>query len=176
MTLPANAELCDVDISVVSINGAGEEVAVTDMHYDDVFYLTLNDVVLATNHKNSLNHLDSNAVTIGDSLTGVQIYLYNWDNLVKKYFSNGSLYDYALGFDEGLTTFNWPESEVEVGPFNLDVDSEILIHAGSRSTSTTHSVRYAITGDDNKSIDCYHGAFQLNVKARYYIKQPAPTP
>lgn len=167
LNLPVNAELCDFDLKVVTTEGSGDS---QKLYYDDMFYLTMNDVVLASSHKDSLPNLISTAATIGQNYTGVQIYLYNWSRLVGKHFDNDNDKDYALGYDQGLTQFNWPKTQ-KTGSFTLDFNKEILIHAGARSANSSHQFRFAITGDNDAEIDCYHSEFQFEIKAKYYLKQ-----
>lgn len=159
--LPANAELCDLEIVMDQQR----------LKYDDMFYLSMNGVLLATNHGNSVSNLESTAALVGSENTGVILHRYDWSRLVGKLFSNNTQVPYCLGSSQGLSQCQWPESE-RSGNFLLDYNNELLINIGARAVANEHALRFVITGDNDPEIDCYHERFDFKVVAKYYIKSP----
>ncbi|MCB0408110.1 MAG: hypothetical protein KDD34_07905, partial [Bdellovibrionales bacterium] len=166
--LPDNAELCDLNIDMIS----------QSFYYDDIIFLSLNGIILASNHKAALEYnLNKIPITIGSQNTGVLLYEYDWSRLVGKPFSNSStdpqkkLVDYCAGTDLQGSTCIMPYTQQQSN-LDLSYDPELLIHIGARSPNSVHTFNFSVTGDNDETTDCYHSGFEFDVQAKYYVKAP----
>lgn len=159
INLPSNAVICDIEI----------ESQEQDFIYDDVFFLNLNQGILASNHKSKLTQVLAPENFV-HSETGRQISIYNYDwlKLRNTKFENEAN-DFCIGQDEGLSTCKWPITE-QNGKIQLKFDSEILIRLSQNKIASNQQISFVITGDDNPESDCYHQRMDLSLKVQYYLK------
>lgn len=158
LQLPQGADLCDLEFSM----------DIQQLKYDDIFYLTLNDRVLASNHRASVEQLEVESIDLPGGAE-VPLYNYAWGNLVEFPFNNGNLHDYCFGQSEGFANCMWPETQ-KTGDFQIEYDHDLLIHMGAKSRDHNHQLKFVVTGDNDPSSDCYHEKFQFVLKATYYIR------
>lgn len=158
LELPANAVICDLDMSTPT----------QKFKYDDVFVFTFNDRILATNNKTALymTHPES---TLMINSTPVPIYKYNWLSLRALPFVN-QVDDYCLGLNQGAAMCQWPVTEKQ-GNIQFDFNRDLLIALGSRAAATEQSFGFIITGDNDPDKDCYHERLEFSVAVKYFIKQ-----
>ncbi|NQZ02423.1 MAG: hypothetical protein HRT45_17330, partial [Bdellovibrionales bacterium] len=173
--LPAGAVLCDLTLQMDKQR----------LKYDDMFYMSLNGQVIASNADYVLR---GDTTTDGDRVTqhpGLQTssivngaqsliptYVYDWSKIRGGYFNDSWLKardtDYCLGEEQGLASCQWPKTDTD-GDFEFTYDPTILKALGSLSTNGVHTFKYAITGDDDEKKDCYHQEFTFAVEVKYYV-------
>lgn len=158
--LPAGAVICDMEI----------ESAEQDFNYDDVFFLSLNNYVLASNHKSELTKVLSQEV-VRHSRSGrdISLYAYDWLKVRDTFFENVEN-DFCVGSDQNLSSCQWPISE-QYGKIKLKFDPEILVRLSEKKQNARQSLSFVITGDDNKDSDCYHQRLDLGLEIKYYIPE-----
>lgn len=156
--MPANAVICDIGIESQEQN----------FNYDDVFFLSLNNYVLASNHKKQLSEvLSPEFVTHTRINRNVSLYKYDWLKLRNTIFKNEAN-DFCLGSDEGLSNCQWPVTQ-EYGKIKLKFDPELLIRVGSKAMSNQQAMSFVITGDNDNDSDCYHQQLDLDLEIKYYV-------
>ncbi len=158
LELPEGADLCDLEFSM----------DIQQLKYDDIFYLTLNDRVLASNHRATVEGLEAESIDLPDGSL-VPLYKYDWESLVGQPFHNGNLDDFCFGEQEGYAQCQWPETE-QTGDFFIEYDRDLLVHMGAKSKNHQHAIQFVVTGDDNPAIDCYHEEFSFVLRATYYLR------
>lgn len=158
LNLPANAVICDVQMNA----------GVQEFKYDDVFYLTFNNRVVASNLKSSLaSRLDAETIKVGNS--NLSLFKYDWMRVRTAPFDSTVIEDYCLGSDEGLSTCKWPQTE-HTGEISFDFDPVILVNLGARSNATNQKFGFVVVGDNDPGIDCYHQKLEFNMNVQYYIQ------
>ena len=163
LNLPANAVICDVQMSSDT----------KSIHYDDVFYLTFNNFVVASNQKYSVDKLTSQSLTLS---SGNQMMAHTWDWLkVRDSGFNGSggstninanRDDYCLGAELGSTCL-WPLSE-QTGNFVLSINPEVLVNLSL--AGKTQQMGFVVTGDNDPKSDCNHSDLNFSMKIKYILK------
>ncbi|MES2854834.1 MAG: hypothetical protein V4692_03170 [Bdellovibrionota bacterium] len=156
IALPDGAVLCGMEM----------QTDVQSVKYDDIFFLTFNGYIIASNHKAAAQRTAPEAITVNSQLVG--IYPYDWASTRGAVFVNGQMSDYCLGVGEGLSTCQWPETEV-TGQIKFDLAPELLITLGVKKTSDKQTIGFITTGDNNPADDCYHQRLELKMKAFYYL-------
>ncbi len=156
--IPAGAVICDMDIESPEQN----------FNYDDIFFLSFNNQILASNHSKQIKEVIS-AETIVHSGTGrnLAFYEYDWLKVRNTMFKN-VVNDFCLGGEQGLSNCQWPVTQ-EFGKIKLNFDSEILTRLGARAIGTKQVLSFVITGDNDPDSDCYHQRLDLNLEVKYYI-------
>lgn len=158
--LPAGAVICDMEI----------ESAEQDFNYDDVFFLSLNNYVLASNHRSELTKvLSPEVVRHSRSGRDVSLYAYDWLKVRETFFENIEN-DFCLGAEQNLSSCQWPISE-QYGKIRLKFDPEILVRLSEKKQNARQALSFVITGDDNKDSDCYHQRLDLGLEIKYYIPE-----
>ncbi|MGH1439054.1 MAG: PKD domain-containing protein [Cellvibrionaceae bacterium] len=161
--LPANAIVCSSALSTDS----GEAT----WNYDDEFFLTLGDEVLASSEKASIMEgmadLD-NYIAYGEGT-------YNFDFLsILDMPNTHSDEKYCLGHprvgesdDNPMCTF--PKTQL-TGPFNIAVP-EAAFAAVSADIVNQGQAEFAmiVTGDNDNLIDCQHTGIELNWNVEYVV-------
>jgi hypothetical protein len=176
LTLPANAVICDVKMTATSTTGG----AAGKIKYDDVFFITYNDYILASNLRYAVKKISPENVKLNSGPT-VAFYKYDWLKVRDVHFDgkdpaggvniNSVEDDYCLGEDEGVPgqICQWPLSE-QSGQFKLELAPEQLIRLQSVAPVTSQSISLVVTGDNDPSVDCYHGPLSMKVDVSYYLK------
>lgn len=156
--LPENAELCDLTM----------EMDRQSLKYDDMFYMSFNGVVIASNAGNDVKGLDTYPLNVSSEQVLVPGYSYEWEKIVGSPFNNNGGTDYCLGSEQDLAECQWPKTEKN-GDFIFNYHPELLIALGAKSNDHKHELMFAITGDNDPNIDCYHEDIEFELKATYYI-------
>ncbi len=158
ISLPANAVICDMAI----------ESQEQDFSYDDIFFLSMNDYIVASNHKKEIKEVIApEVVNHRRTNRNVSLYKYDWHKVRNTNFDNEAN-DFCLGGDENLSTCKWPVTE-EFGKIKLQFDSELLIRLGAKAVGSPQTLSFVVTGDNNPKIDCYHQELDLNLEIKYFI-------
>jgi hypothetical protein len=173
--LPQGAVLCDLTMTMDK----------TKLRYDDMFYMSLNGQVIASNANYVIKGgttnvngrttihpgLVTSAIVNGDQDL-IPTYVYDWSRIRGGYFGDQWLgtfdSDYCLGEEQGLAECQWPKTDTS-GDFKFIYEPQILMALGSLSDNSVHTFKFAVTGDDDRSSDCYHEEFSFALEVQYYI-------
>lgn len=156
--IPTNAELCDLDFSMKA----------QSFTFDDMFFFTLNGRVLSSSNETSMESLVQEPLQLSSGQL-LPTHLYSWNGVVNKPFNNEVTDNYCLGKKEGLSSCQWPKTQ-ETGTFKLEYSPEILVHLGTKAADSSHELMFAVTGDNDESVDCSHSGFDLDINVAYYVK------
>lgn len=156
LSLPAGAVLCDVDMNS----------QVQNFRYDDVFFLSFNGHLLATNDKTASDRLSAQNLFLPISKRSISVYEYDWLKVRTAPFQNQNRDDYCIGLVDGLSNCAWPLTE-QSGKIQLDFSQEALV--AMSAGQPTQTLQFAITGDNNPDIDCYHQRLELDATVKYFI-------
>lgn len=163
-SLPEGAVLCDMSI----------ESKVQSFYYDDMFYISYNGVIIASNHRDEFisrlqGSYKTNIKLTSQTNTFINFYTYNWLAIRGVSFdSDKTDNDYCIGKDELGSNCSWPKTEKE-GTIMFNLASELLIRMFSLKSTTQQTLQFVITGDNNPTDDCYHENLDLNLEIQYYI-------
>lgn len=158
LQLPPNAVICDIKLN----NN------LQSFRYDDVFFLTFNDYILATNNKSAVRQkLSPEIVNAMDSLVAYNIYTYDWMSLRTARFEN-VVDDFCLGEEAGLGQCTWPVTE-QAGQIQLKWKPEVFLRL-TANRPAEQSFKFVITGDNDKAVDCYHEKLEFDVSVSYFLK------
>lgn len=157
LNLPAGAVLCDLEMNT-QLQG---------FRYDDVFFLTFNGRILASNDHTALQMKLKPEYTATVANQTVPVLKYDWLSLRSAPFKNEAD-DYCLGQAQGLSACTWPVSE-RSGKIQFEFHPELLIHLGLKAPAGQQSFGFVITGDDDPSLDCFHEKLEFAVTVRYYM-------
>lgn len=157
LNLPANAVICDIEMST----------QLQRFRYDDVFFLTFNDRVLATNNKTALIERvqPETTLTLSDS-TKVPLYKYDWLSLRGAAFENKAD-DYCIGSEQNKAYCTWPISE-QSGSILFEFHPELLVNLGVKANAQDSRFGFIVTGDNDPSKDCAHERLEFSIKVKYY--------
>ncbi|MEO0335931.1 MAG: hypothetical protein AAF202_06045, partial [Pseudomonadota bacterium] len=155
------------------------------LKYDDMFYMSFNGQVIASNANYVIKGqttqvagritehpgLTASSIVVAEQVM-VPTYSYDWTKIRGGYFDNDWLEtfdsNYCLGQEQGLASCSWPETE-ETGDFEFSYDPTVLKALGSLSSSGIHTFKFAITGDNDVNVDCFHEEFTFDVEVKYFI-------
>ena len=152
LSLPEGTVMCDV---LLDFNGV-DPSSVQTIIYDDHFFLTFNDAVLASSHGGLVAYF-----TQEDNLP-----IYRWGSIVGEPVNFNSAEPYCLGEDLGLAECEIPPSDQQ-GPISLAYDEDIIHKLSKRAIEENRFDYSFITiGDNDASSDCTHEAFSFVVTAR----------
>jgi hypothetical protein len=156
--IPAGSVICAMDIESPEQN----------FNYDDIFFLSFNNQILASNHSKQIKEV-IRAETVVHLGTGrnVALYKYDWLKVRNTMFKN-EVNDFCLGGEQGLSSCQWPVTQ-KFGKIKLNFDSEILTQVGAKSVDGKQVFSFVITGDNDPDSDCYHQRLDLNLEVKYYI-------
>jgi|GEM_PF-1967978 len=161
LDVPPNAVICNVQMSTNK----------QSFKYDDVFYLTYNDRIIATDLNRSLSNLNYSLVTVAGKQ--IPLYRYQWGNGGVRGVSfagvNDKADDYCLGQSEGLSSCSWPLSQ-QTGEIKFDFDQDLLISVGVTAPAANQRFGFIMTGDNDPTTDCYHEALTFDTTVQYYLK------
>jgi hypothetical protein len=159
LDVPANAVICDVGI----------ESAEQSFKYDDIFFLSLNNQILASNHKSEIEKvIQPESFLHTQSNAQIDVYQYDWLKIRGTSFEN-VVNDYCLGAQQSLSQCEWPITE-QFGKIKLKFDPEILIRLSQKRIDNQHQLSFVITGDNDLKLDCYHQRLDLKLNVKYYLK------
>lgn len=157
LNLPQDAVICDIQFSN----------DLQSFKYDDVFFFSYNGYLLATNNKPAIeDRLRPESRKLSDNQF-TSLYKYDWLKLRGARFENEP-YDYCVGDSEGLSQCSWPVTE-EQGKIKLWFSPAVLVAASSSRPSSNQVFTFAITGDNDPELDCYHEKLEFNMNVKYYM-------
>jgi len=152
IALPEGTIMCDV---ALDFNGV-DPSSVQTIIYDDHFFLTFNDAVLASSHGDLVAYFPQE-----DDLP-----IYRWGSIVGVPVDWSSAQTYCLGEEDGLAECDIPPTE-EQGPISLAYDEDIIHKLARRAIDENRFDYSFITiGDNDPSSDCTHEAFTFVVTAK----------
>lgn len=154
LELPEQSVICDMSFDFTGIV-PGEVQFLT---YDDHFFFTFNDIVLAASYGPIVENLPEEDGTRR----------YEWSAISGSDYHSDKTYDaYCLGDGTGESTCDIPDTEVE-GPISLAYSEELV---SQLSLSAIEDERYdfgfVTTGDNNPESDCMHEEFGFAIEVPY---------
>lgn len=159
LTLPPKAVICDIEM----------KNSLQSFRYDDVFFFSFNGYLLASNDKKAMDaRLTPQTIQIRAN-NSVDFFQYDWLKLRTAPFENVAD-DYCLGAREGLGSCSWPVSE-KSGAIKFDFDPALLIGISLNVPADQQTFSFAITGDNDPELDCYHEKLEFAMSVKYYIPQ-----
>ncbi|PIU00334.1 MAG: hypothetical protein COT74_05230 [Bdellovibrionales bacterium CG10_big_fil_rev_8_21_14_0_10_45_34] len=157
LPLEGKHELCDMKM----------EFNMQKMVYDDIFYFSLNDFVLASNSKTTTSALETSVIQVDGK--SIEVYKYDWLGVQGKPMGdiNSTADDYCVASSLGLSSCSWPLSE-RSGNMQVSLDRRVIIGLGIlNGNSTAPSFRFVTTGDNDPSSDCQHSPIEFDVTIDY---------
>ncbi|MGE4130175.1 MAG: hypothetical protein AB7F86_00975 [Bdellovibrionales bacterium] len=159
LNLPAGAVVCDVQM----------QTPLQKFQYDDVFFLTFNNRILASNDMTAVNRLTPEGKIQADGKM-MDLYQYDWLGIRTAPFQNNTREDYCLGATDGISSCTWPLTE-QAGDIIFQFHPELFIRLGLADSVTNQKFGFIITGDNDPSTDCYHEKLEFSMTVKYYIPQ-----
>ncbi len=157
LALPAGAVICDVQM----------QNNLQSFRYDDVFFFSFNGYLLATNDQTAVQmKLTPQSLKI-EASEFTNFYKYDWAQLRTAPFKNEPD-DYCLGSAEGLSSCSWPVSERQ-GQIKFNFAQSLLVSLSAHVPSENQTFSFVITGDNDRSLDCYHEKLEFAMNVKYYI-------
>jgi hypothetical protein len=152
LDLGTSVVLCDATFDFNPNGGVGQ-----GMQYDDNFFFTFDDVVLAASYSPLVDEFARD----GD------LPIYSWDAIAGVEFGfDESTPTYCLGEDAGHATCTIPPPETN-GKMSLSFDETIQDALAERALSQGRLDYGFITIGDNDNSDCSHAEFSFNVDVSY---------
>jgi len=154
LALPDDVVVCGMDYDFLVNGGEG-----TPMVYDDNFYFTFDDVLLATSY--------GPAVEDGWFTEESGLPIYSWDDLVGREFQHDGVPSWCLGQDEGTSDCDIPPTETE-GVMSLSFGTATVEELSLRAVQEGRfEFGFVTTGDNDTSQDCAHADFEFEVEVGY---------
>lgn len=155
LDIPDESVICDMSFDFSGIVPGQIQV----MSYDDHFFFTFNDVVLAASYGPVV---EERLQQDGDT------YLYEWNPISGvDYHSEKEFEPYCLGDGTGESTCDIPDTEVE-GPISLNYSEELVNQLSLLAIeSERYDFGFITTGDDNAESDCMHEEFGFTIEVPY---------
>ena len=155
LKLPEGVVVCGLDYDFVGPSG-GEG---TPMVYDDNFYFTFVDVLLATSY--------GPAIDLGWFSEDGGLPIYTWDDLVGRDFEHSGVASWCLGQENGSSECDIPPTETE-GVMSLSFDTAVIEQLSLRAVQEGRfEFGFITTGDNDPSDDCSHDDFEFEVEVGY---------
>jgi len=158
LNLPANAVICDVRMTN----------SLSSFRYDDVFFFKFNNYILATNDKTAVNQRLAPVSRFTYQGQSADLFAYDWNLLRTAPFKN-IVDDYCVGKDQGLSQCSWPVSE-QAGSIKFEFNPALLIRMSAQIPSQDQTFSFAITGDNDPNLDCYHEKLMFSMTVKYYVR------
>ncbi len=157
LELPLDAIICDMTFDFAGI--VPDEIQV--MVYDDHFFFTFNDIVLASSFSPAVEALAADGA----------LHTWDWSRVAGfDYHAVGDNYEsYCLGDDEpgGTAACDIPATETP-GPITLRFDEALVAELSlSAIADARYDFSFVTTGDDDVDRDCKHEAFGFTVTVPY---------
>ena len=151
LDMPEDSVICDMEFDFTEIL-PGE---VQFMTYDDHFFFTFNDIVLAASYGPIVEELQEE-----DGL-----YMYEWNPVSGVDYHIETDFDaYCLGDGTGESTCDIPDTETE-GPISLAYSDDLVSQLSLIAIeSERYDFGFITTGDDNPDTDCMHEEFGFTIE------------
>ena len=154
LALPEGVVVCGMNYDFLLSGGEG-----TPMVYDDNFYFTFDDVVLATSY--------GPAVSDGWLEEEGDLPLYDWDSIAGREFQHSDVPSWCLGQDDGSSECDIPPTETE-GILSLAFGTNIVEELSLRAVQEERfEFGFVTTGDNDPDVDCAHADFEFQVEVGY---------
>lgn len=156
LNLPPGAVVCDIEMNTPT----------QQFRYDDVFFLTFNGRVLATNDNTALRDSPSggNISAMGMNIPSIA---YDWMSVREEPFQNNVRDDYCLGRSQGAANCTWPLTQ-QTGNIVFDFAPEIFLRLALTRPVSQQTFGFTITGDNDPSDDCFHERLEFSMSVKYY--------
>ena len=156
LELPQNGVICDLGFAFDSIDPSFEQQK--PFVYDDNFFLTFNDVVLAASY---------GPMVVDRFENDAGLYRYNWDRLKGYEFSFNSVPAYCIGASEGLSDCTIPPPETN-GLMSLSFGGELIRQLSYVAVEEKRfEFMLATIGDNDPQTDCSHETFGFQIEVTY---------
>jgi hypothetical protein len=157
--LPAGATICDATF----------QFKTGPFKYDDFFFFTINDHVVATDASWAKDHFETSRMDLA-SAGFVTLSAWNWSKIAgldSADNNTSSAYNYCIGAAEGLSSCSWPATE-QTGTIRMDFDPR-LVAALTFQHAKTSSIDFSFitTGDNDPNKDCRHGEVSFTTTVKY---------
>ena len=144
--------LCDLEFDLTGLVPGEVQL----LHYDDYFFFTFNDVVMASSH----------AVAVMDLETDDDLPIYDWADIVGAPFPNGDA-PFCLGESAGDGACEIPSTDT-TGPISLEFRSAVTNALSARALAEERfDFGFVTTGDNDPGTDCMHDEFGFTVDVEY---------
>ncbi len=156
LELPQNGVICDLGFAFESIDPSFEQQQT--FVYDDNFFLTFNDVVLAASYGPMV-------VDRFENQRG--LYRYDWDLLKGYEFGFNAVPTYCIGSDEGLSECTIPPPETN-GSMSLAFGGQLVRQLSYIAVEENRfEFMLATIGDNDPETDCSHEEFGFQIEVTY---------
>ncbi len=154
LELPEGVVVCDLSFDFLGLSGG----VGTPMEYDDNFWFTFDDVVLAGSYGPMVEQLETDG----------SLPIYDWDRIVGTEFAFGAeVPTFCLGEGEGLATCEIPPPETN-GIMSLSFDPDLVRALSLRAVeSGRFDFSFITMGDNDPDLDCSHEYFAFTVDIPY---------
>jgi hypothetical protein len=153
LALPEGVVVCGMDYDFLGPSGGTG----TPIVYDDNFYFTFDDVLLATSYEPAVDWFE----------TREGLPLYAWDSLVGQEFDHGNTESWCLGDDDDRSDCEIPPTETR-GVMSLSFDPDLVNELSLRALQEDRYVfSFITTGDNDPESDCSHEDFAFEVEVGY---------
>ncbi|HCH64229.1 MAG TPA: hypothetical protein DFR83_15605, partial [Deltaproteobacteria bacterium] len=145
---------CGLEFDFLGISG-GEG---TEMYYDDNFFFTFDDVVLAGSYGPMVDGL----------ATEGSLPIYDWANVVGTEIEfDDTIPPFCLGEDDGQSDCTIPPPQTEQ-VMALEFDEQIVNELSLRAVqSERFDFSFITMGDNDPELDCAHDFFGFSVEVPY---------
>lgn len=154
LPLPEEVVVCGLGFDFLGISG-GEG---TPMVYDDNFWFTFDNVVLAGSYGPMVDQFETEG----------SLPIYDWDAVVGTAFDfDNSVPTYCLGEDEGQSDCEIPAPETR-DIMSLQFDEDLVNELSLRAVqSERFEFSFITMGDNDPNQDCAHEYFAFSVEVPY---------
>lgn len=148
LELPASGVFCDLGFDFSTGGGAFQQ-----MEYDDHFFLTFDEVVVASSHADLV-----------DPMMGEEdLPIYDWDAIVGGEMPWGDNRTFCLGEDDGDSWCEIPPTET-AGRIAIELDEPTVATLAWRVMGAAEiDLGFITTGDNDPDKDCRHEDFAFQV-------------
>ena len=144
--------LCDIDMDMTGL--VPDEVQL--MEFDDHFFFTFNDIVMASSNEPLVSNLPTD--------DGMPVY--EWESVFGQPYDNYAA-PYCLGEEDGDADCEIPQTHT-TGPISLDFGEDVITELSVRAfDDDRYDYGFVVTGDDNADSDCRHAEFGFTVEVEY---------
>jgi hypothetical protein len=156
LELPQNGIICDLGFEFDSIDPSFEQQE--QFTYDDNFFLSFNDVVLAASY---------GPMVLQNFTNERGLYRYDWEKLKGFEFGFEAAPTYCIGAEEGLSECTIPPPETN-GTISLAFGGALVRQLSYVAIEEKRfEFMLATVGDNDPQTDCSHEAFGFQVEVRY---------